>query len=107
MEIVVEGLSNARLGTLGLGHVETRGNRKVISLPQDGDITEAVTRIAGANGRVIEVSPVRQTLEDYFMNRVAGTSLPRPAAGIRGKQLQTQAAGGSSSEDNRFSKEHV
>jgi hypothetical protein len=55
----------------------------------------------------VAVTPLRQTLEDYFMNRIAGMARPKGGHQVPDEGLQMQAAKGASSEDHRFSKEHI
>ena len=107
VEIVVEGLPNARLRNLGLGRVETRANREVITLAPRMVVNEAVMLIVASGGRVMAVTPLRQTLEDYFMNRIAGMARPKDRHRVPDERLQMQAAEGAGSEDNRLSKEHI
>ncbi len=107
VEIVIEGLPNARLRNLGLGNVETRANLEVVTLAPRMGVNEAVTRIVASGGRVVAVTPLRQTLEDYFMNRIAGMARPKGGHQVPDEGLQMQAAKGASSEDHRFSKEHI
>jgi ABC-2 type transport system ATP-binding protein len=107
VEIVVEGLANARLATLGLGQVETRANREVVTLMPRIGVNQAVTRIISSGGRVTAVTPLRQTLEDYFMNRIAGMARPTERRRSTDRQPQVQATKGAGIEDNRLSKEHI
>jgi len=107
VEIVVEGLAAARLEALGLGHVETRANREALTLAPRIEVNEAITRIVASGGRVIAVTPLRQTLEDYFMNRIAGMARPKERRRATDKQPQMQTAKGAVSEDNRTSQEHI
>lgn len=107
VEIVVEGLTYVRLDALRLGQVVTRANREVVALAPHIEINEAVARIAASGGRVTAVTPLRQTLEDYFMNRIAGMSRPEYRRRAADGRLQVQAAKGAVSEDNRLSKEHI
>jgi len=107
VEIVVEGLANAQLESLGLGMPETRANREVLTLAPGIEVNEAITRIVASKGRVTAVTPLRQTLEDYFMNRIAGMARPDQRRRATDRQPQMQAAKGAGIEDNRLSEEHI
>lgn len=107
VEIVVEGLANAELAALGLGNVETRGNRKVLTLAPRIEVNEAVKRVVASGGRVSEVTPLRQTLEDYFMNRIAGMARPVERRRATDRQPQMRAEKGAVIEDNRISQKHL
>jgi ABC-2 type transport system ATP-binding protein len=107
VEIVVEGLADAKAAALGLGRVETRANREVITLAPRIQVNEAITRIVALGGKVCAVTPLRQSLEDYFMDRIAGMARPSHRRRASDRQPHMQASKGAVSEDNRTSKEHV
>ena len=103
----MDGLTNVRLAALGLGQVESRGNREVLTLAPRIEVNEAIQQIAASGGKVGAVTPLRQTLEDYFMNRIAGMARPIEKRRATDRQPQVQAAEGAISEDNRISQKHV
>jgi ABC-2 type transport system ATP-binding protein len=107
VEIAVEGLSGHVLAGLGLGCVEARGSCQVLTLAQRVEVNEAITGIVSSGGKVSEVTPLRQTLEDYFMNRIAGMARPSHRRRASDRQPQAETAEGAAIEDNRISQKHV
>jgi ABC-2 type transport system ATP-binding protein len=59
------------------------GDRYVIDLPPDGRPEELVRELTGAGASLISVNPLRETLEDVFVRRVAemGDGARGPATG--------------------------
>jgi ABC-2 type transport system ATP-binding protein len=107
VEIVVDGLAGAALATLELGKMEARGSGLVLTLAPRIEVNEAVKRIVASGGRISAVTPLRQTLEDYFMNRIAGMARPIERRRATDRQPQAQAEKGAVIEDNRISQKHV
>ena len=56
------------------------GDRYVIDLPPDGPPEETVRELVAAGATLISVNPLRETLEDVFVRRVA-----EMGEGARGK----------------------
>ena len=75
MEILVSGVDPARLEVDGLHRSYTLGERHRLEVEEHalGAVVVAVER---AGGRILGVQPVRQSLEDYFIQEMAVASAP-------------------------------
>jgi ABC-2 type transport system ATP-binding protein len=70
VEVQIEGIDTAKASVLGLGEITVRGDKVVIALGPDADVSRAVGVLLASGAKVTAVIPHRQTLEDYFMNEV-------------------------------------
>ncbi|MFN0085295.1 MAG: ATP-binding cassette domain-containing protein [Blastocatellia bacterium] len=76
IEVVLTGLDEARLARLASFALEVRptpGGARV-RLPGDRDLSRLLAIAHEAGGRLVSVSPVRETLEDLFVREVRGRS---------------------------------
>jgi ABC-2 type transport system ATP-binding protein len=81
-EMLVENVALSGVQGLGLGSVSRRGSKILLTVPDDVDVNGAISRLMLAGAKVIAVTPLRQTLEDYFMGQVIGGAyvpVTRPA----------------------------
>jgi ABC-2 type transport system ATP-binding protein len=65
MEMLVSGVDAATLGE-ELGRRQTVGDRSRLEVPTDR-LGAAVAAVERGGGRVLSVQPIRQSLEDYFV----------------------------------------
>ncbi len=81
LEVFVAGLAP---GTPGLEatNPEVVGERLRLSV-EEGSLGRVIALVEAAGGRVLSVQPVRQTLEDYFVNEMGAGQ--RPGAGSWGE----------------------
>ncbi|MFH1312814.1 MAG: ABC transporter ATP-binding protein [Candidatus Eisenbacteria bacterium] len=70
VEIQLDGLEMEKAAVLGLGEVAKHGDKTVISLTPDADVSRAVGVLLASGATISAVIPHRQTLEDYFMSQV-------------------------------------
>jgi len=70
MEILFEGRDGRALPAELTGRAKKIGGRYRLEVPEAG-LYSALEELRGCNARILSVSPVRPTLEDYFL-RVAG-----------------------------------
>jgi ABC-2 type transport system ATP-binding protein len=76
----------ARVRALARG-VSTAGGRYVIDLPPDGRPEDLLRDLAGAGASLVSLNPVRETLEDVFVRRVAAVGEgARPAPGTEARR---------------------
>jgi ABC-2 type transport system ATP-binding protein len=77
-------LPPALRGALAGGSVLSReGDRETVAFPDEATADAAVRALLGAGGRLISVTPHRETLEDFFVRRLAereAEAPPRPAS---------------------------
>jgi ABC-2 type transport system ATP-binding protein len=73
VEVVVEALSEPLAEALRPLAVRLRplGTRTRVDLPADGGVERALDLIRAHRGRLVSVTPVRQSLEEYFVRLVA------------------------------------
>jgi ABC-2 type transport system ATP-binding protein len=68
------------------------GDRYVMDLPPDGRPEELLRELSGAGATLVSLNPVRETLEDVFVRRVAemgeGARAERPTAGERVRESE-------------------
>ena len=57
--------------TEGAGRVRRSGDELALTLPADADVDAWISRAHAAGGKILEVSPRHETLEDLFLRRVA------------------------------------
>jgi ABC-2 type transport system ATP-binding protein len=86
-EVQVDGLGVAAAKALGFGDVVALGDKTVINVAREEELTEALSRLIAAGARISAVVPMRLTLEDYFMSHVGnsgnpgrGPTLPAPGS---------------------------
>jgi ABC-2 type transport system ATP-binding protein len=75
-ELTVANLSEAAarsLGELGVTSTMISADRHHISLPASASPDRVVARVAAAGGQLVSLSPVRDTLEDFFVAQVTRT----------------------------------
>jgi ABC-2 type transport system ATP-binding protein len=84
MEVLFEytGASNG-LGAL-LNKVTQTGSRYRMQIPE-GDLYPAMQQLCGAGAKILSVSQVRATLEEYFMHLVEADRAQAPAVEVSGK----------------------
>jgi len=72
MELVLEGLSEERLRSLGrtLDEVQTLDTRLLVRC-RDAEAQQLVAQVLGAGGRVISLQSARFTLEDLFLQALS------------------------------------
>jgi ABC-2 type transport system ATP-binding protein len=71
MEVLVTGIDEARLGGLpGLRSPQRMGERVRLEV-KEGALGEIIRAVESAGGRVLSVQPIRQSLEDYFVQEMA------------------------------------
>ncbi|HEY7514521.1 MAG TPA: ABC transporter ATP-binding protein, partial [Vicinamibacteria bacterium] len=76
MEVLVAGVEEARLAPVaGLLARQKVGERLRLEVGE-GALAEVIRTVEAAQGRVLSVQPVRQSLEDYFIQEMAGTPAP-------------------------------
>jgi ABC-2 type transport system ATP-binding protein len=74
-EVVVEGLDAATVATLSPGPRRVQalgGGRATLEFAPDLDAAGIVAAMASSGATVVSISPVRESLEDFFVQRVAG-----------------------------------
>jgi ABC-2 type transport system ATP-binding protein len=79
-EAVAEGLADASLAMLGPGVVKTQriaDGQYAIEFAADRTAEDIVSAIGGAGGRLLSLTPVRETLEDFFVEQVTGATWDR------------------------------
>jgi ABC-type multidrug transport system ATPase subunit len=89
VEVLLDGFSADRAEQLGLGSVSRRGEKTVVRLDPEADVSRAVGTLIESGAKIVAVVPQRQTLEDYFMGEVAkasGDDTGKPK--VSGKILQ-------------------
>jgi ABC-2 type transport system ATP-binding protein len=70
VEVLLEDTSVAKVRQLGLECVSSRGGKTVAMLPANTDVNQVLHQLMGEGARVVAVTPLRQTLEDYFVSEV-------------------------------------
>lgn len=55
--------------------------RYMVELPADADASRLMHELSGRGAEVVSLNPVRETLEDYFVQTVAAAA-PRPTGGV-------------------------
>jgi ABC-2 type transport system ATP-binding protein len=55
---------------LSLGKVSTRGDKTVVVMPPETDLNTSLNHLITLGVRIEAVTPLRQTLEDYFMRQL-------------------------------------
>jgi ABC-2 type transport system ATP-binding protein len=71
IEVLVTGIDEARLaGVPGLRPPQRMGERLRLEV-KEGGVGEIIRAVEGAGGRVLSVQPIRQSLEDYFVQEMA------------------------------------
>jgi ABC-2 type transport system ATP-binding protein len=76
MEVLVGGVDEARLAPVaGLLSRQRVGERLRLEVGE-GALAEVIRTVEAARGRVLSVQPVRQSLEDYFIQEMSGTPAP-------------------------------
>jgi ABC-2 type transport system ATP-binding protein len=75
VEIAVRDLPVQRAGRLGVAGAARRGDMTVVTVAPGDEVNRVISDILGCGGRIWSVTPVRETLEDYFMRQV-GVGLP-------------------------------
>ena len=55
--------------------------RFMVDLPADGDPSSLMHELSGRGIEVVSLNPVRETLEDYFVQTVAA-AMPRQTGGV-------------------------
>jgi ABC-2 type transport system ATP-binding protein len=73
MDVVVASLSEEAARFPDVDRVEQVGDRLRLQVREAG-LGRTITGIESAGGRVLAVQPVRQTLEDYFMREMGGST---------------------------------
>jgi ABC-2 type transport system ATP-binding protein len=73
VDVLVSGLSEEATALPDVQRVERVGDRLRLQVRESG-LGRAITAVEAAGGRVLAVSPVRQTLEDYFMREMGGSA---------------------------------
>jgi ABC-2 type transport system ATP-binding protein len=84
MEILFEVAENRALPSDIAGHAAKTGARYRIEVPE-GELYASLARLHDIGARILSVSPVRPTLEDYFLRLVC-----RDAAPSRGVEMVTR-----------------
>jgi ABC-2 type transport system ATP-binding protein len=87
-EVQVDGLGVAAARAMGFSDVLALGDRTVINVTREEELTETLGKLIAAGARISSVVPMRFTLEDYFMRHVGGSAgtgnhSGPPAAGPR------------------------
>jgi ABC-2 type transport system ATP-binding protein len=77
-EIVASNAPIAVISKLGLGRISTRGDKTIITMPARGDLNSGLKRLMALGVWVEAVSPLRHTLEDYFMRELEGRGYRAP-----------------------------
>lgn len=72
VEVQVDQLQAETARSLRVGEVSRHGDKMVVRVPGCGEVNGAIARLMAAGGRIAAVVPVRRTLEDYFLNQLAG-----------------------------------
>ncbi len=83
LEVVAHGLDGTRLASLRPAPVRTLplgGGRFTLDFDEDAGVAAVATAIEAAGGRVLSVTPVRETLEDVFLKHVAAADWDRMEA---------------------------
>ena len=84
MEILFEySRDNANAAAL-LGKASKTGNRYRLEV-SEGDLYAVLEQLRAAEAKILSVSPVRQTLEEYFVNLVDADRAQAAAIEVRGK----------------------
>lgn len=83
VEVVTSGITADRLRELAGPEVSVSqtGSTLRLELPAEARVSAIVAGIEQASGRIISINPVRQTMEDYFLNLVGKPerrATPRP-----------------------------
>ena len=78
MEILFELRGGAPLPTRLAKSATRTGGRYRIEVPE-AELFDAIEQLRGCDARILSVSPVRPTLEDYFMRLVGGGQTPSHA----------------------------
>jgi len=97
-ELVMAGVPPASLERLRARAVRVHtiaDDHYVIELPPDGAPEELLRELAGAGAKLISLNPLRETLEDVFVRRVAEVGEgARPSTGLPSTELRAGGAGG-------------
>ncbi|MEK6606381.1 MAG: ABC transporter ATP-binding protein [Myxococcota bacterium] len=80
-EIVVDGEPPELLARLGGLDAQARGGQLVVVVAKDGSVDVALSKIAAAGGRIVQVTPRRETLEDVFVRATSAAVEDSPSAG--------------------------
>ncbi|MFZ1946565.1 MAG: ABC transporter ATP-binding protein [bacterium] len=75
-EVQVDGLGVAAAKALGFGDVVALGDKAVINVAREEELTEALGKLIAAGAKISAVVPMRLTLEDYFMSHVGNSANP-------------------------------
>jgi ABC-2 type transport system ATP-binding protein len=81
-ELVVSDLSETvmdRIRAVATSVTRLGGNRHELKLPPDASPERLMSELAITGARLVSINPVRQTLEDVFLERVADPGAPRAA----------------------------
>jgi ABC-2 type transport system ATP-binding protein len=81
MEILAEMGEGKSLPPALAAHAVAIGNRYRIQIPE-AELYAAFERLRGGGARIISVTPLRPTLEDYFLRVVSGQPAEAHAAGV-------------------------
>lgn len=74
----------ATLGALARGTIlRQEGDRVTVSFPDEASATAAVAAVVGGGGRLVALTPHRDTLEDFFVRRLAEVRGAESAAPLR------------------------
>jgi ABC-2 type transport system ATP-binding protein len=63
------------------------GDRVRVRIPEESQVGPALETVLRQGGKVVSLNPVKRSLEEYFMDRVAAGGVPEPAA----KEQETAA----------------
>ncbi len=94
-EVVVSGLPQDAFDRIRQGAVratQISPGRYAFELPLDQPPERLLPDLAAAGGSLVSINPVRDSLEDFFMQRVAAVGARDP--GARGPEAQNNAARG-------------
>ncbi len=77
-ELIVANLPEHLAGELGAAHSLTRlpNGRHELQLPSDAAPEHVMAQLSAAGARLVSINPVRQTLEDVFVQHVSGERAP-------------------------------
>lgn len=73
-ELVVGGLGAEPLEALraSASQAHDHEDRTLLVFDREEDVRRAISRVLEADGRVVSLTPIRETLEDYFIRQVKG-----------------------------------
>jgi ABC-2 type transport system ATP-binding protein len=87
VEVLFDGIDIDRATVLGLGGVTRRGEKIVLSLKPDADVSRAVGVLIASGATISAVIPQRQTLEDYFMGELRARDYPTAEGSPRARRV--------------------